>query len=238
LNTLLNIESAFFVPESLEPRDDSFVIILTGISALSFLLIGLARFYNNKSIQTVFGVYLKQEGVEQILKENLRLNSLSSLALNLSFFIGAGLCVFLVSYQFFELNWYVSLFFGSVFPFIYFCIEVFGILLSAWISGESQKMEGTITNIIVPNAVYGVLFSFLALLWIMNPEKMPLFSISFFILFTLKIVIRIIKNALLVFNKGISWYYIILYFCTLEVLPLLVLYYFVTERFLGKLSWI
>ncbi len=238
MNNLLNIASTYFVPEQLEQRDSSFVIILTGISAVSFLLIGLARFYNNKAIQTVFGVYLKQEGIEQVLKENLRLSSLSSVALNLSYFIGTGLCVFLICHQTWGLNWNLSLIVGAAFPCFFFLIEIFGMMLSAWISGEYQKIEGAITNVIIGNTVYGVLFSVLALLWIMNPEKIHLFSISFVLLFLLKIVVRIIKNAILVFNKGISWYYIILYFCTLEVLPLLVLNYFVTERFLGKFSWI
>lgn len=238
MNNLLNIANTYFVPEQLEQRDSSFVIILTGISAVSFLLIGLARFYNNKAIQTVFGVYLKQEGIEQVLKENLRLSSLSSVALNLSYFIGTGLCVFLICHQSWGLNWNLSLMAGAGFPCFFFLIEIFGMMLSAWISGEYQRIEGAITNVIIGNTVYGVLFSVLALLWIMNPEKIHLFSISFVLLFLLKIVVRIIKNAVLVFSKGISWYYIILYFCTLEVLPLLVLNYFVTERFLGKLSWI
>ncbi len=238
VNHILNIASIYFVPENLEQRDSSFVIILTGICAISFLSLGLARFYNNKAIQTVFGVYLKREGVEQILKENLRLSSLSSVALNISYFIGSGLCIFLISHQSWKLNWNMSLIVGSTFPFLFFFIEIFGMMISGWISGEYHKIEGAITNVIIGNTVYGILFTVLALLWIMNPEKTNLFSIAFLLLFILKIVVRILKNAILVFSKGISWYYIILYFCTLEVLPLLVLNYFVTEHLLGKLSWI
>lgn len=238
MNYLINVTSSYFVPENLELRDSSFVIILTGICAISFLSLGLARFYNNRAIQTVFGVYLKQEGVDQILKENLRLGSLSGVALNFSYFIGSGLCVFLICHQNWKLNWNLSLMTGAIFPFMLFFIEIFGMIISGWITGEYNKVEGAITNVIIGNTVYGILFTVLALLWIMNPEKIQLFSISFVLLFLLKIVVRIIKNAILVFNKGISWYYIILYFCTLEVLPLLVLNYFVTERFFGKLSWI
>ncbi len=238
LNYLLNIGNTYFVPEYLEPRDSSFVIFLTGICAISFFFIGLARFYNNKSIPTVFGVYFKQEGVEQILKENFRLNSLSSVTLNLSYFIGAGLCLFLVCRQYWNLSWNLSLASATTIPLIVFTIETVGMIISGWLSGEYLKIEGTITNVIIGNLVYGMLFSVLALLWIMNPEKSSLFALIFISLFLLKVFVRIVKNTFLVFSKGISWYYIILYFCTLEVLPSLVIYYALTEGFVSEISWI
>ncbi len=234
----LNIGNSNIVPEFLEARDSSYVIYLTAISAVSFFFIGLARFYNNKSIPTIFGVYLKQEGVEQILKENFRLNSLSGLTLNLSYFIGAGLCMFLTCRQYWLISWNASLIIASIAPFLIFIIETIGILISGWLSGENQKLDGTITNVIIANTLYGILFSVLALIWIMNPEKSILFALVFSSLFFLKLFIRIVKNAYLVFNKGVSWYYIILYFCTLEVLPSLVLYFAVSEGFINELSWI
>lgn len=234
----LNIGNSNIVPEFLEARDSSYVIYLTAICAVSFFFIGLARFYNNKSIPTIFGVYLKQEGVEQILKENFRLNSLSGFTLNLSYFIGAGLCMFLTCRQYWLFSWNTSLIVASIAPFLVFIIETIGILISGLLSGENQKLDGTITNVIIANTLYGILFSVLALIWIMNSEKSTLFALVFSSLFLLKLFIRIVKNAFLVFNKGVSWYYIILYFCTLEVLPSLVLYFAVSEGFINELSWI
>jgi hypothetical protein len=234
----LNIGNGNIVPEFLEARDSSYIIYLTAICAVSFFFIGLARFYNNKSIPTIFGVYLKQEGVEQILKENFRLNSLSGLTLNLSYFIGSGLCMFLTCRQYWLFSWNTSLIVASIAPFLVFIIETIGILISGLLSGENQKLDGTITNVIIANTLYGILFSVLALIWIMNSEKSTLFALVFSSLFILKLFIRIVKNAFLVFNKGVSWYYIILYFCTLEVLPTLVLYFAVSEGFINELSWI
>ncbi len=234
----LNIGNSNIVPEFLEPRDSSYVIFLTAICAVSFFLIGLARFYNNKCIPTVFVVYLRQEGVEQILKENFRLNTLSAVTLNLSYFIGSGLCLFLTCRQYWFFSWNTSIIVASIAPFLIFTIETIGILISGWLSGENQKLEGTITNVIIANTLYGILFSVLALIWIMNSEKSTLFALVFSSLFMLKLFIRIVKNAFLVFNKGVSWYYIILYFCTLEALPSLVIYFAVSEGFINELSWI
>ena len=228
----------YFVPENLELRDSSFTIILTGICSVSFLLIGIARFYNNRSIVTVFGVYLKQEGVEQVLKENMRLGSLSSILLNLSYFICSGLCIFLFCNQYLDWNWTQSMLIGNILPLLIFLIETIGMILTGWISGEQQHIGSTVTNVIIGNAVYAIVFSFLGLFWIMNPNFSVIFSIIFISLLGLKTVIRILKNGFLVFNKGVSWYYIILYFCTLEVLPIVVLYYCVEKNLWSQLSWI
>ena len=238
MNFTLNIGNSNIIPEFLEARDSSYVIFLTAICAVSFFFIGLSRFYNNKSIPTIFGVYFKQEGVDQILKENFRLNSLSAFTLNLSYFIGSGLCLYLTCWQYWSLSWNVSILLASALPLLIFSIETVGILLSGWLSGESQKLEGTITNVIIANNLYGILFSVLALIWIMNPEKTAIFALIFISLFLLKLFVRIVKNAFLVFNKGVSWYYIILYFCTLEALPSLVIYFAVSEGFIKELSWI
>jgi len=47
------------------------------------------------------------------------------------------------------------------------------------------------------------------------------------VLFNLMNLVRVIKNSIVVIGAGVSWYYIILYFCTLEILPLFVAYHYV-----------
>ena len=74
----------------------------------------------------------------------------------------------------------------------------------------------------------GFILTCMALLWILNQELQHAFEQLFFIVFSSLIVWRIVKGLLLAAQLRYKWYYLILYLCTLEILPLLIL---------SKLAW-
>jgi hypothetical protein len=74
----------------------------------------------------------------------------------------------------------------------------------------------------------GFILTCMALLWILNQELQHFFEQLFFLTFSSLLVWRIVKGLLLAVQLRYKWYYLILYLCTLEILPLLIL---------SKLAW-
>lgn len=219
------------IPEALEMRTEDYSMMLIGILALSFLLLTLSRLFNGKSVATVSSVFFKNSSIEQILKENMRLTSLSSILLVLNYFICFSLCCFLFFNRILLLDSYWALLLAILIPIIFFLIESFGLFVVGWLTNEQKRLASTLINSTTGNQFIGLLFSILALFWIMNPEFNKFFLGIFLGLFCLKYLTRLLKNSIIVLTNGVSWYYLILYFCTLEILPLFVAYYYIMKNF-------
>ena len=220
------------VPSELSLRTETFTILLLGVLLISFLLISLARLYNTKSLKTVIAVFFKNSSVEQELKENMSLSSLSSFLLILNYFISFSLCCFLYLNRFMLLDNLWTTVIAIIIPLAFFVVETIGLILIAWLTGEKKQFFPTIVITLTGNQFIGIAFALLSLLWIMNPEFNKLFLSIFLGLFLLKYFMRLLKNSFIVLSNGVSWYYLILYFCTLEILPFFIVYYYVTKNFL------
>jgi hypothetical protein len=70
----------------------------------------------------------------------------------------------------------------------------------------------------------GVFFLVLSLFWILNIDYKNYFLLSFSIFLLVSIFARALKGLLFAARNRYSWYYIFLYLCTLEILPVLVVY--------------
>lgn len=219
------------VPDTLLWRTETYTMALVGVLALSFLLITLSRLSNNRAITTVISVLFKNATVEQVLKENMRLNSFSSIILLLNYFICFSLCCFIFFNRVVLLDNFWSLSFSLAIPIALFIIETAGLYIVGMIAGESKQLSITLINSITINQLTGIFYSVLALFWIMNPEFNRVLMGIFVLIVALKYLIRGLKNSIVVLINGVSWYYIILYFCTLEILPLFVVYYYVKQNF-------
>lgn len=220
------------IPNALTLRNETFIIILLSVLLISFLLVSLSRLNNNKSLKTVVTVFFKNASVEQELKENMNLSSLSSVLLILNYFVSFSLCSFLYLNHFLLLDNFLSTIIALLIPIALFLIETVGLILIAWLTGEQKQLFSALVVTLTGNQFVGVAYSLLALLWIMNPEYNKLFLSLFLSLFILKFFMRILKNSFTVLSNGVSWYYLILYFCTLEILPLFIIYFYVSKNFL------
>ena len=220
------------VPNALEPKVETYTMYLIALLSLSFLLVALSRIGNTKAIATVIAVSFKTNGVDQVLKENMRLSSFSSIILLFNYFIGFGLCTFLILHRILILDdgWAMIIAFGL--PFVLFLNEFLGPIIVGFLTGELKKTTIPSMNTITGNQFFGLIFSILALFWIMNPEFNQWFLWVFISVICLKYLIRMFKSSIVVLTNGVSWYYLILYFCTLEILPLFVAYNYVIKNFL------
>jgi hypothetical protein len=219
------------IPRELSVRTETFTILLLGMLLISFLLISLSRLYNTKSLKTVIAIFFKNTSIDQELKENMNLGSLSSVFLIFNYFISFSLCCFLYLNRFMLLDNFSATIIALIIPFGLFLIETVGLILLAWFTGEQKQLFSIHVITLTGNQFIGISFAMLSLLWIMNPEFNKLFLSIFLGLFLMRYFVRLLKNSYIVLLNGVSWYYLILYFCTLEILPLFIIYYYVIKNF-------
>lgn len=220
------------IPDILSERTKTFTLFLIGVLGLSLVLVTIARIRNEKAISSVLSTIFKSGTLEQTLKENMRIQSLSSFLLLVNYFVSFALCLFIVFHRIYSWDWFLSLVFAVGIPVALFILETAGLFFVGIVTGEIKKISHSLLITLTGNQFTGLVFSILSLLWIMNPEYNFIFFNLFISIFCLKYLIRLFKISFTVLLNRVPWYYIILYFCTLEILPLFVVYFYTIENFL------
>ena len=90
-----------------------------------------------------------------------------------------------------------------------------------------EVSEGVYSNLAVITQqvwnFFGLLIFFLAILILLNEEHTQIFKNLVYICLFLLPFTRLIKSLMYAISNNYGWLYIILYLCTLEILPLVVL---------------
>jgi len=221
------------IPSELSLRGNNLSHQVIPLVIISFLMITFAKFQNNSIFRSLFKLLLANKSFEQILKEELKLSSSSSVALVVNYFFIISTCVFLSIQATMKVSMSFSLGFSLAIPAGVFMLQ----LLSLWIIGiitkEIKLVVVPLYGTVVIIEFIGFLLFFLALVWVLNPQFSFYFLRAFGFLLAFGFVLRFLKGLLSVLQKGVAWYYIILYFCTLEILPLFIAYYYVSKNFIN-----
>lgn len=231
MNLLILLNDTGAIPDTLVPRAENRTLFLSGLFAVSLILIAIARISNYKAIGTVISAFFSLGSIHQLLKENLRIISLSSILLLLNYLIASFICVFLVLNRTVGLDSNASFLFASIIPLGFAIFEIVGLAMTSFITGEGKTMEPAFQTSWVGFEFIGLPLSVLALIWIMNPALNFICLVIFCALIGARVLQRMTKSSILVLNRGVAWYYIFLYLCTLEILPLIVAYYCVQLNF-------
>ena len=221
------------IPSELNLRGNNLSHQVIPLVIISFLMITFAKFQNNSIFRSLFKLLVSNKSFEQILKEELKLSSSSSIALVVNYFFIISTCVFLSIQATMKVSMSFSIGLALAIPAGVFMLQ----LLSLWIIGlitkEIKLVVVPLYETVVVIEFIGFLLFFLALIWVLNPQFSFYFLRAFGFLLALGFVLRFLKGLLSVLQKGVSWYYIILYFCTLEILPLFIAYYYVSNNFVN-----
>lgn len=224
------------VPEQLMVRQtgDLWIALLLVVVVCSIM--AAAKFSNSKSFYAVGLLFIRFVGTENILKENMRLNSFSSIMLVLNYYMAFGLCAFLCLKSLTEMSASNSLLVTLFVLLGQFILDFVLLNLIGWMSGERSRIYPAIVNTFSTAQFFSFILLFLALIWIAERELGHVLAFSLASVFCLKYVIRLFKSSIAVLGNGVKWYYIILYICTLEILPLFVVYLYISEHFRLNLS--
>lgn len=176
---------------------------------------------------------IKVQGVQSYLRESFPLQRRASWLLIANYLISFGLVLFLAKeFSPFKLNyeWWVNL----LIPAALLAWAIISMLFVGILTGERQIFIEPLAMKIVGAQMLGIFYFVLALISTLYALDQTLFLQIVVGAFLIESLVRIFKSVVVVMAQGVSWYYIILYFCTLEILPLFVAYYVILKGFTGN----
>ena len=218
------------IPNQLIPRFHSLEWLMGYVLFLAFITLAIARFARAGIYQTLIVANGKFTGAVSFVRDSMPLLKPSSLLLILNYILSAGaLCYLYVQNNeniHLSNNALVFLLPVSLLAWNLVCLQ-----LTRWLSGASGVFAGPVTFKIIGTQLLGLIYFLCAVLWLFASGQADLFAQLVLFLFFAETGFRIVKSINLVLRQGVPWYYIILYFCTLEILPLLMIYFTLTQNF-------
>lgn len=221
------------VPDALTPRDTVFSPLIGLALFLSFTLVSMSKLMKANMFEALATSAIKIQGLQPYLRESFPLNRQASLLLIVNYVISFGLVLHLAmefSAIKFSYEWWVNL----LIPAALLAWSFVSMLFVGLLTGERQVFAEPLAMKIVGVQLLGIIYFVLGLVSTLYPIDESLFLQIVIGIFLLETVLRIFKSVLAVLGRGVSWYYIILYFCTLEILPLFVAYYVMMQDFSGN----
>lgn len=220
------------IPEMLSVKDGGYLFFLGGLIFLSFLVLALVKRSNQRVFIVLFQLFFNSSSLEQKMKDSLKFTSFASIFLLINYLMTFTICIFLLlNYSQIFPEW-LNIWISVAIPITTLIIQVVFVLTINWLTGASLPLGPIIGNTLIVFELSGVFLSILSLSWILNNELSYYLIIAFIGIVSITQIFRILKNSLAVLNNGVGWYYILLYFCTLEILPLFVAFYYVKVNFL------
>ncbi|MBM3160812.1 MAG: DUF4271 domain-containing protein [Bacteroidetes bacterium] len=209
-----------FLEIALHERNTGVTTLLLFAVFFGFVLIGLARM----SYPNLFGVLLKNfirtKPIDNSFGEDVRIHRVTSVLLNFNFVFSLGLSLFLLAKNQLEIGMALLVACGGAI--VYFIVNQFGFRIVSLVLGESKLVDNlTFISSSLLN-FGGVFLALLSLIWALNPELTIFLSWVLMIFLGCFYIIRIFKGLNITIRERISWYYLILYLCTVEVLPMLI----------------
>ena len=217
---IINNTQEIVVPKLLSPKVNSMYGTITLLLSIAILLITFARMSSSYFLIAITKSIYKNRSIEKISQEEMPLSGLSSFCL-LIFFLICASCLLYLTVDFFHDTISTSTLLAIIYTPILFLFGPYLFLnLVEFISGEKGITKAIkLTNWAICKFL-GILFSLLVLLWIFNDKNAGVFGYILLVILTVCYVYRIIRGIIFAFSKGISWYYIILYFCMFEIIPM------------------
>jgi hypothetical protein len=214
----------------LEERGQPIELLPAIVLIASFVLILWTKFLRPNAFTTIFSLFSKQVNFEATLKESWNIVGVHSWLLNLNFIINLGLSGYLYV-QLLKADHlivqYPYLTFAAAF--IFFFLGFITMTLAATLTGVKMIFGLPMQLAWVLPQFIGVILFILNLVWVLNPEASSLLS---YVLIASLIVLsmqRLLRTSRYLLRRKIEWYYILLYLCTLETMPLLLVVWFLFD---------
>lgn len=199
---------------------------------IGLILLSMARLVRPNIYSHLLISSMKVSGLRSYIKEALPLNKRGSLLLLANYVISSTVVMVLwheVSPS--EYNW-MDVLLVTV-PVLTFIFNFVSMEFTGWLTGEYDTFVEPKMIKLIGSEMKGVLFFLIGLIWLLNDSLATvLWQLAVWVFF-IEMAFRIFKSVLIVFAKGVSWYYIILYLCTLEILPLFIAYYVLIVKEFG-----
>lgn len=220
----LGLENSDSIPLNLNFNNQSTLWFAMIGLAVSFVLLATSKMASSNLVFIFSRVLYKNATVLKVVKEEYNLNSLTSVILTLNFIITSSILLYLSYINYFGVSNFELIYFLPIIPVIYVFWPMFCLNFIGFISKEGESLKENKFNTLIFAQILGVIFSLLLLIWTFNMKWSNIFVLIFAGITGIFWLYRIFRGFFFSIQKGIAWYYLFLYFCTLEILPLILIY--------------
>lgn len=218
-----------------EPRAINHLEVLFWPLVICLVIIALVRFRSPKTLLSIFRIAGNNGHMHLHLREGFNVNGISSFLLQFNYFITIGVILYTFYDHYAETTkiepWILLLCLSG--PFLFFLIKYVIVKFFAVITETNQGFFEYLTNYKVFFQVQGlVLLPFAISLLFVGVEAryyLALIAISLIVAFG---IYKTVLSFLYAIRYGFSVLYIFLYLCTLEILPLVVIFKLFDDRIL------
>jgi hypothetical protein len=225
------------IPSSLSIRTENVAFVASLMLAFSFFIIAFARLSSKQMVFGMIKAIYKNKQIDKIIQDEYPLNNASSFFLVLNYIISASALLFLCIPTTNNLDPRIVFLLLPI-PILMVFLPWFSLFLVGLITGEKNSVTESKINTFIFAHFAGIIYSLMLLVWTFNIQWTNIF-IQIFVWFTLVMwVYRFFRGFIFALNKGITWYYIILYFCTLEILPFVLIYFALKDKILEQFNWL
>jgi len=225
------------LPEHLTPRTTSESVLVLTLFVLCILFIAIGRFRQKHVFLYLLQAVFFLKPLEELAREQYKSRSTTSLLFILQFFLitaGAVYWSFFLRTPLFNLN---QLLVPLFLPAIYFIYQFIISNIAARITGQASAVLELNYFTLVLTQLVGLLFLLELFVSYFQPAYVTKSTWLLAFTYIAYLIIRFLRGFWIVLNQGVPWYYIILYFWTLEILPLLIvaklLYYEEFQAWIG-----
>ncbi|MFT7344063.1 MAG: hypothetical protein ACI9XP_000643, partial [Lentimonas sp.] len=224
------IESTDYWNEfSLSDKLESFGVYSQIFLLISFILLIIAKYRNPRSFRVVALLFFRSGKIENSVKEIWPMMGVASVMLVLNFLVCTVHSLFLIFRDFTSLSNFQSTITAILTALVFFFLAFFAMLFTNLISGNRLILKTPLKVSWVLPQFIGLVLLLSNILWVLNPSFNSFLVwvlISFLVLLSF---LRFSRASLFLLRNGTEWYYILLYLCTLEIMPLVLLTAFLVE---------
>ena len=204
----------------LEPREMWYPSWIVYAVIFSISLVGIVRVLNQDLISGVFACLFVRPTSSTNFRETMSLIGKTFWLMLLNYFIISTVFTFLLL-QLSDLKQPIYI---ILIPIALFLHPILSLFLTSLFTGEFRRLKENIQIVNMTYQLVGLVLIPLTIILMLNPTYSYLVIYSTASIYILFLAVRLFRGASYAIQNKIPWYYIILYLCSLEILPLGIFY--------------
>jgi hypothetical protein len=204
----------------LEPREIWYPSWVVYVIVLAIAIVGLVRVLNSELILGVFACLFIRPTSSTNFRETMALLGKTFWLLLLNYLIISSVFTFLL-FQLYEVAYSLNI---ILIPLITFLYPIFSLFFVSWLTDEFKKLKENVQIVSMIFQLIGIILIPLTIILMLNPAFYKFIIYAGIAIYMVFLALRLFRGASYAIQNKIPWYYIILYLCTLEILPVGVLY--------------
>jgi hypothetical protein len=188
---------------------------------LSIALVGFIRIMNAELIGSVFNCLFTRPTSSTNFREAVAIQGKTSYFLLLNFLISGSLLIFISSNIQEQFNLTPLIY---VLPFLILFYPLLSMSLTGLITGEMKRIRENFHMYSMSLQLFGLLLIPTNIILLLNPRFLQDVLWVMLSVFIVIYLVRCYRGINYAINNKVSWYYLILYLCGLEILPWMILF--------------